>query len=148
MTLYKSSNDQGSTLGEGGRRPQARWAARLAVFFTPWWGWLFLAAFTGTTILALWPGDSSLPALFGWHVLNHLMAFIVLTMLARAAWPQLKRVWLFAVLMAYGGLIELLQSLPVINRSMSLYDWAVDAVGIALGLVLVWIAGRLAGEPW
>jgi VanZ family protein len=148
MTLYKPSNGQGSTLGEAGSPPQARWAAKLAGFFSPYWGWLFLAAFAGTSVLALWPGHSNPPSLFGWHVVNHLMAFVVLTMLARAAWPQLKRIWLFAVLMAYGGLIEVLQSLPLINRSMSLYDWAVDAVGIMLGLVLVWIAGRLAGEPW
>ncbi|WP_439632778.1 VanZ family protein [Glycocaulis sp.] len=116
--------------------------------FSPWWGWLFLVALLATSVFALWPGNASSPSALGWHVVHHLAAFIILTMLARAAWPGLRRVWLFALLWAYGGLIELLQSLPVINRSMSLYDWAVDAAGIMLGFVLVWIAGRLAGEPW
>lgn len=146
--VNKSSADRAGTLGEGQRPPQARWAARLAGFFSPWWGWLFLAALITASVFALWPGNSRMPALLGWHVVNHLAAFIVLTMLARAAWPNLGRVWLFVILMAYGGLIELLQSLPGINRSTSLYDWGVDAVGILLGLVLVWVAGRLAGEPW
>lgn len=148
MLLNKSSGQQSGMTGESGRMPQARWAARLAGVFSPYWGWLFALAFVGVSVLALWPGNSRLPALFGWHVVNHLAAFIVLTMLARAAWPRLDRVWLFAALMAHGAAIELLQSLPVINRAMSIYDWGVDAVGIGAGLVLVWIAGRLAGEPW
>lgn len=148
MMFNKSSADQSGTIGEGRRTPQARWAASLAGFFSPWWGLLFLAAIVGVTGFALWPGNSRMAALLGWHVVNHLFAFIVLTMLARAAWPHFKRIWLFVILMAYGGLIEVLQSLPIINRSMSFYDWMVDAVGILLGLLLVWIAGRLAGEPW
>lgn len=144
----KSSADQVGTLGEGRRVPQVRWAAKLAGFFRPWWGWFFLAALLAASVFALWPGYANPPSPLGWHVVNHLAAFIVLTMLARAAWPDLRRIWLFLVLLAYGGLIELLQSLPVISRTMSLYDWAVDAVGILLGLVLVWIAGWIAGEPW
>lgn len=146
--LNKSSADKAGTLGEGHRKPQVRLAAELAGFFRPFWHWLFLAAFLVTCVFALWPGYANPPAALGWHVVNHLMAFVVLTMLARAAWPQLRRIWLFLILLAFGGLIELLQSLPVISRTMSLYDWAVDAVGIALGLVLVWIAGWIAGEPW
>jgi len=148
MMLNKSSGHRADTLGEARRMPQARWAARLADGLSPYWRWLFVIAFVGVTVLALWPGNSRLPVLLGWHVVNDLAAFIVLTMLARAAWPLLGRIWLFAALMVHGAAIELLQSLPVINRSMSLYDWGVDAVGIGLGLVMVWIAGRLAGEPW
>lgn len=109
---------------------------------------MFVLAALGALGFALWPGDAQLPALLGWHVINHLAAFIVLTMLARAAWPQVSRLWLFAGLWAFGGLIELLQAIPVINRSMSIYDWGVDAIGIAIGFVLVWIAGHLAGERW
>lgn len=128
--------------------PQALWAAKLARVFSPYWAYLFFAAAIGALGFALWPGQPQLPSLLGWHVVNHLFAFTVLTMLARAAWPGLGRVGLFVAMWAFGGLIELLQALPFINRSMSIYDWGVDAAGIAMGLVLVWIAGHLAGERW
>lgn len=128
--------------------PQVGIAAACARWFAPWWPHLFVLALTGVSVFALWPGDARPPSLFGWHVINHIFAFLVLTMLARAAWPHIRRIWLFLALMAFGGLIELLQALPLINRTASLADWVTDAIGIAIGLVLVWIAGQLAGEPW
>lgn len=114
----------------------------------PWWPTLLAITLVAVTVLALWPGNNNPPSLFGWHVINHVFAFVVLTMLARAAFPALPRLWLAAALLAYGALIELLQAIPALQRTASWADLATDAAGILIGLVLVWIAGQLAGEPW
>ncbi len=113
-----------------------------------YWPLLFVIALIGVGVFALWPGDNDPPDLFGQHVINHVFAFVVLTMLARAAWPHLSRLQLFLALLGLGVLIEVLQAIPVLQRTSSLADIATDAVGIVIGLVLVWIAGQLAGEPW
>lgn len=128
--------------------PQVGIAAACARWLAPWWPHLFVLALIGVSVLALWPGDNDPPSLFGQHVINHIFAFLVLTMLARAAWPHIRRVWLFLALMAFGALIELLQAIPALQRTASLADLVTDAIGIAIGLVLVWIAGQLAGEQW
>ena len=128
--------------------PQVGLAVMCARWLQPFWLALFVFALTGVSVFALWPGDSDPPSLFGRHVINHIFAFLVLTMLARAAWPHIRRVWLFLALMVYGALIELLQAIPALQRTASLADLVTDAIGIAIGLVLVWIAGQLAGEQW
>lgn len=114
----------------------------------PWWRVLLAITLAAVTVLALWPGNNNPPSLFGWHVINHMVAFVVLTMLARAAFPALPRLWLAGLLLAYGALIEIVQAIPALQRTASWGDLATDAVGILIGLVLVWIAGQLAGEPW
>lgn len=69
--------------------------------------------------------------------LRHISAFLTLAVVASLGWAkqaQLAPRVAFGLL-AYGLLIELVQSqLP--SRSASLADWAADALGIALGLVL------------
>jgi VanZ family protein len=40
---------------------------------------------------------------------------------------------LVPALVAYGGVSELLQGLPAIDRSTSAADWAADTVGVAVG---------------
>ncbi|MFN3834479.1 MAG: VanZ family protein [Glycocaulis sp.] len=147
MSELPSEKADGQTRKAGGL-PQVAIAVRAAGLLRPWWRILLVAALVGVSVFALWPGDADPPSLFGQHVINHIAAFLVLTMLARAAWPHIRRVWLFLALMAYGALIEALQAIPALQRTASLADLVTDAVGIALGLVLVWIAGQLAGEPW
>mgnify|MGYP005841635317 CR=1 FL=1 len=66
--------------------------------------------------------------------LNHLLAFIELTIASRLAWPGLSRVWIILGVMAFGLAIELIQAqLPY--REFSLLDLAADGAGIAIGLL-------------
>jgi VanZ family protein len=90
----------------------------------------------------------------GWDKLNHALAFTTLAFAASLGQPgplRTRLVWL-AGLLAFGGLIEILQ-LFVPGRSAEWADLLADAVGIALGAVVAvgvlraveWPPGRSAG---
>jgi VanZ family protein len=73
----------------------------------------------------------------GWDKANHALAFAILAAVAELAlWPHPARRRLnVAALLAYGALIEVVQSrLPA--RSGEWSDLAADGVGIAIGLLL------------
>lgn len=95
-------------------------------------------------IIACMPGPVGTPSLFGWDKLDHISAFVALTLLARAGWPSAPRWRTFAGLLGYGLVIELIQSLPVIGRTGSVTDMVANAIGIALGLAVALWLGRLA----
>lgn len=66
--------------------------------------------------------------------LNHILAFIQLTVVIRLGWPELSRPWVALGVMGYGLSIELIQSqLPY--RDFSLLDLLADGAGIAIGLL-------------
>ncbi|VCU71660.1 VanZ like family protein [Pigmentiphaga humi] len=109
------------------------------------WKLLFWAALLGTLALSLASTSVPLPTT-GWDKTNHLLAFSVLTVLVRFAYPG--RAWPYLLgLLGYGALIEILQSFTR-YRSADWTDIAADAVGILLGwgitliLATAWPAGR------
>ena len=65
---------------------------------------------------------------------NHLMAFIELTLLSRLSWPDVKP-WHYApLLLGFGFAIEAIQAtLPY--RDFSLADIAADGLGIAIAML-------------
>ncbi|WP_150911453.1 VanZ family protein [Marinobacter halotolerans] len=66
--------------------------------------------------------------------INHLLAFIQLTVVTRLAWPYLSRIWVALGVLGFGLLIEITQAfLP--HREFSLLDLATDGGGIVLGLL-------------
>lgn len=76
--------------------------------------------------------------------INHLIAFIELTIVTRLAWPRLSALWFAPALLAFGFTLELVQStLPY--RDFSLADVLADALGIAIGM-LPWPGIRQAGQ--
>lgn len=92
--------------------------------------------------IAFTPGTMSAPTLIGWDKLDHLTAFSAMTLLARAGWPDQSR-WLTAiVLVSYGLLIELGQSLDFVGRTASISDLFANAAGISLGMGLAWALAR------
>lgn len=105
---------------------------------------LAMMAFWGSAAailyLSLTPADSV--PLTRWDKANHVLAFAVLSVLGLVAWPGLPTRVLGLVL-AYGGVIEVLQALAPTRRS----DWrdlVADALGVAIGYVLVLLAARVA----
>lgn len=77
----------------------------------------------------------------GWDKSNHLLAFAALTLAAEFAfwpWPR-RRLCNAAWLMAYGAVVELVQS-RIPGRSGEWPDLLADAAGIALGLAAAALA--------
>lgn len=101
---------------------------------------LFAVCALVVLILALLPPSVPEPTT-GWDKSNHLLAFGVLTMLGARGWPGRPRRLLVGMI-AYGGLIELLQSMTG-YRDASWLDLVADACGIAIGLLLSYRAIRV-----
>ena len=95
-----------------------------------------LAVITALSLLPLGPGAPTT----GWDKTNHVLAFTLLAMLASRAWPA-RPGGALAALLAYGGLIELVQSLTG-YRSAEWADWLADAIGLLLGWYLMRAARR------
>lgn len=94
-------------------------------------------------VLALAPAPPQQVNL-GWDKLNHLAAFLTLACVACLALARAR--WQIALgLLAYGGLIELLQSLTA-TRTAEWADLLADGVGISLGLGMVALAALATGR--
>lgn len=100
--------------------------------------WLFAATAVLVMVLSLTPLEPDAPSL-GWDKANHMAAFTLLALLGCRAYPYRTRNVLVGLL-AYGGLIEVLQSFTSYRRA----EWA-DLLADALGLLLGWMVARLMG---
>jgi len=105
------------------------------------WVWAFFACALTVLVLALVPSP---PKVFttGWDKSNHLLAFAVMAWLGCKAFPQ-RVIFTLLGLLAYGALIEILQSFTP-TRSAEWLDLLADGLGILLGWgamrLQVWIA--------
>ena len=108
------------------------------------WQVAFVLCAFSVLVLALLPAP---PRLFttGWDKSNHLLAFSVMAWLGLRAFPR-RVLWVLAGLLAYGVLIEILQSFTP-TRSAEWLDLLADALGILVGWLIVrgqaWIATSL-----
>ncbi|MBD9663179.1 VanZ family protein [Variovorax sp. VRV01] len=91
-------------------------------------------------VLSLAPLSADLPTT-GWDKGNHALGFAVLGLLGQWAWPGRTAIVLTALL-AYGGLIELLQSFTP-DRVAEAADLLADWVGLLLGAGLAFLLERL-----
>ena len=93
--------------------------------------WMFWGTAIVVLALALAPMQPrSMPDL-GSDKINHCLAFATLAVLGRAAYPR-HLLALLAGLMAYGGLIEILQSFTA-TRNAEWADLLADATGLGIG---------------
>lgn len=94
---------------------------------------LFWAALVFTFVAAVMPTHQA-PKLFPWDKAEHFAAFYTLTVLGAAAFPRRSLIVLSILLSAFGGAIELVQALPIVNRDCDFWDWAADTVAILAAL--------------
>jgi VanZ family protein len=99
-------------------------------------------------VLSLLPLSQPLPTT-GWDKSNHMLGFAALAFLSHWAWPG-RTVHALAVLLAYGGLIEVLQSFTP-DRSADIADLFADGIGLAIGAGVAWslaMLSRMSGHPF
>ena len=102
----------------------------------------FWAAVVVAFAMAVLPHPPAVPVS---DKLQHMTAFFVITVLGRLAYPRLSRRILLPELIAFGGLIELVQLVPMLHRDSEWSDWAADIVAVAAALVCMhWIERRRA----
>ena len=98
---------------------------------------VFAVTLIGTVIAAILPNGEA-PDLGGGDKVNHIAAFITLSVMAAWAWRQ-AALWRIALwLSALGGLIELIQAIPIIARDAEWDDWTADTAAVVVTLLIVW----------
>lgn len=102
--------------------------------------WLLAVAMLALMVLSLMPASVDLPST-GWDKSNHMLGFAVLAVLGHFAWP--RRRWpMLLGLLAYGGLIEVLQSFTP-DRFAEYGDLVADGAGLLAGEALATLYLRL-----
>ena len=111
----------------------------------------FWAALAGTLYLALAPETlipmtydkvaiavtSVTPSAINSDKSQHEAAFFVLMIFGALGYPALALRTIALGLLALGGMIELLQALPIFARDCELMDWAADVAAIAVGMIVI-----------
>lgn len=72
--------------------------------------------------------------------LDHMAAFLAISVLGRIGYPRPAWAMLLVAISAFGGLIELSQMLPAIGRDAEWGDWIADTVAAIAGLLVAWPA--------
>lgn len=67
---------------------------------------------------------------------QHMLAFVVLTLLFFLAYPAVRWFWVLAALASLGALIEFVQAVPTLHRDGDIGDWYADLAAIALTIAL------------
>lgn len=97
---------------------------------------IFAVTLIFTLVAAFLPAADA-PTLGGSDKLNHIAAFVTLSLLAAWAWPRI-RPWRIALAMsAVGGLIEVVQAIPYIARDAEWADWYADTFAAVVALAIV-----------
>jgi VanZ family protein len=109
-------------------------SAQTALRYRSWWWAIGLGVAAVTLLLSVLPGNQ-LPTQ-GFHdKINHLLAYVVLTiwfcgLTTRARWWAVV-VWL----VAFGVLVEVLQAVMPFGRTGEPLDLVANSIGIGLGLI-------------
>ncbi|MCH8497907.1 MAG: YfiM family protein [Marinobacter sp.] len=97
------------------------------------WRTMLIASVLAILYLATTPSPYPIPHT-GYDKLNHLLAFVEVTLVLRLAFPRLPLIPVAMLAFSFGVAIELVQAtLP--HRHFSLADLAANAAGIGLGLL-------------
>jgi len=106
---------------------------------------MFASVLVLSLVILLAPGDDVPPAPAGVDKVVHLVLFGALAYTAVLA--GLGRSSAIGVLVLYAAGSEVLQALPVLDRSASVLDWVADATGVLVGIALT-IAVRRRRTWW
>ncbi|MCJ8192039.1 hypothetical protein [Sphingomicrobium aestuariivivum] len=102
---------------------------------------LFWCALIAALLIASLPDPTTLTGNTNDKLL-HVIAFALLSVLARLAFPSVSLWKLLTLLSAFGALIELVQAIPVLGRDSELADWIADTLAAALVFGIISLVER------
>lgn len=97
---------------------------------------LFAGALVFTLVMAWLPHPPDVPGNPGDKV-QHMAAFLTLSFLAAAAFPEARLPRIGERLSFLGALIEVVQNIPALHRDCDILDWLADTIAIIVALALV-----------
>lgn len=102
---------------------------------------LFWAAAIFALVMALIPYVPDIPGNPS-DKIQHIAAFITLSLLGAWAFPGLSLIQLLLRLSLFGAFIELAQAIPILHRDGDPLDWIADTIAciIVLGVIAWWRA--------
>ena len=116
-------------------------ARRLLVLRLAFW-----AALVFAFVMAVLPQPPELPGAPSDKV-QHIAAFLVLSLLGSLAHFQTRPLILGAGLSLFGALIEIVQGIPSLHRDSDPLDWVADTAAVVVVLVLIhWLRARRNGS--
>lgn len=99
-------------------------------------------------VVAMMPSGTGPPPFPYADKVQHFCAFALLAGLAWFGFPAASARLILERLALLGAGIEVFQSLPVVSRSVDVFDWAADIGGAGLALLIVaWLAPRPSRTP-
>lgn len=106
---------------------------------------LLLLAVAFTLLMALLPKPPPLPIDRFGDKFEHMLAFSVLTLLARFSFPRIRWWQLLEHMSFFGALIEVCQSIPRLHRDCDWHDWVADTIAIGAALLLAHVLAPQLG---
>ena len=103
----------------------------------------FWAAALFAFVMAVLPQPLELPAS---DKVQHMVAFFTITALGCAGYRGLSRIKLTLAMVAFGGVIELVQLVPVLHRSSQWSDWLADILAVLLALAVAHLVENRRAE--
>lgn len=102
---------------------------------------LFWALVIGAYIAAILPSQQA-PDIGAGDKINHLAAFLLITLVGRTAYRHSPGWRLAGGLSMFGVLIELTQTIPALQRDASFWDWVADSIAILVALAIAALVER------
>lgn len=96
----------------------------------------FWAALVFAFVMASLPKPPPVPGDPGDKV-QHIIAFVTLTLLARFAYPRANPIALLLAFAGFGAAIEFVQMIPALGRDAALDDWGADVAASAITLLIL-----------
>ena len=108
---------------------------------------MFWPALIFALVMAVLPKPPQLPGPDLGDKIQHMLAFLTLTVLAGVGWPRTRLSKAALYLSLVGAGIEVVQAIPALHRDSDWRDWVADSLAIFVALLPVTVFRHFASLP-